>query len=195
MGRLILASGSPRRRALLENFGFDVTVIKPEFNENTISKTDPAALVAALAAGKNRAVRTGFDASLKESSVFLSADTVVSIDGKILGKPQGRKEAYGMLKLLSHRTHTVYTGVCIASGEDEICFTEKTDVTFYTLSDTQILRYIDSGAPFDKAGGYGIQDDMGIGFIESVHGELSNVIGLPMGRTVRELQKVQGDII
>ena len=72
---------------------------------------------------------------------------------------------------------------------------KKPTLHFYTLSDTQILRYMTAARPFDKAGGYGIQDDMGIGFIESVHGELSNVIGLPMGRTVRELQKLQGDII
>ena len=195
MKKLILASGSPRRRTLLENYGFDITVIKPEFNENTVAESDPGALVAALALGKNRAVRMRCDASLKESAVFLSPDTVVSIGGKILGKPIGSEDAFHMLRLLSGSTHTVYTGVCISSVCGESCFTEKTDVTFYALSDTQIRRYIDSGAPFDKAGGYGIQDDMGIGFIESVHGELSNVIGLPMRRTVLELQKLQGDII
>lgn len=189
MGKIILASGSPRRRSLLENYGFDITVVHPDFDESSVSETDPEKLVLALAGGKNLSVRERFP-----DSVILSADTVVCIGGKILGKPESKAKAHEMLGLLSGKTHSVFTGVCISRGSHECLFCEKTDVTFYTLSTAQITRYTDSGSPFDKAGGYGIQDDMGIGFIKSVSGELSCVIGLPMGRTVSEIQKLQGDI-
>ena len=188
MKNLILASGSPRRRALLENYGFRITVIKPDFDESTVTVKNPEALVTELARGKNRCVRQKY-----KDALILSADTVVSINGKILGKPENTAQAHEMLNMLSGNTHTVFTGVCISAGDAECVFCEKTDVRFYKLSEAQISRYIESGSPFDKAGGYGIQDDMGIGFIESVYGELSNVIGLPMGRTVREIQKLQGD--
>lgn len=189
MVKLILASGSLRRRTLLENYGFDVTVVKPDFDESTVSGESPEELVKALALGKNRCVLPKY-----KSSLILSADTVVSIGKSILGKPRDSKQARQMLNMLSGATHSVFTGVCISYQNKEHIFCEKTDVTFYRLSEAQINRYIDSGSPFDKAGGYGIQDDMGIGFVERVSGELSNVIGLPMGKTVSEIQKLQGDL-
>lgn len=188
MSKLILASGSPRRKKLLSDYGFEITVVKPDFDENEITERDPDKLVTLLAAEKNRCVRPAY-----HGIPVLSADTVVAINGSILGKPQDRAQARDMLGLLSGNTHTVYTGVCISLDGRETVFCAATDVTFYPLTDRQIERYIDTGSPFDKAGGYGIQDDMGIGFVQSVHGELSNVIGLPMGSVINELRKLQGE--
>lgn len=186
MEKIILASGSPRRQMLLKNYGFDITVIKPEFDESTIKETDPEKLVCALALGKNKCVNI-------QDSIILSADTVVTINGEILGKPINRADAEKMLSRLSGSTHTVYTGVCISSGSDKRLFCAKSDVTFYKLSKTQIQKYIDTGSPFDKAGGYGIQDDIAIGFVEKINGELSNVIGLPMGKVIEEIKSIQGE--
>lgn len=184
--RLILASGSPRRKKLLSDYGFDITVIKPDFDESIITESDPEKLVLALAKGKNECVCGEY----KDIPV-LSADTVVAIDGKILGKPRDRSEAFEMLSMLSDNTHTVFTGVCISLGGKTRTFCEKTLVTFYPLTDIQIEKYIDSGSPFDKAGGYGVQDDMGIGFVKTVNGELSNVIGLPMGSVINQLKRIR----
>lgn len=189
MKKLILASGSPRRRMLLENRGFELTVVKPSFDEDSVTETDPIRLVRLLAVGKNKAV-----SSLYPDRTVLAADTVVCINGKILGKPQNRGQAREMLGMLSGAVHSVYTGVCISLNGNDVCFFERTDVEFYRLGHTQIEKYIDSGSPFDKAGGYGIQDEAGMGFIKSIGGELSNVIGLPMERTVSEIIRLQGDI-
>ena len=184
MDKIVLASASPRRRSLLENYGYELTVVRSEFDERAVNERDPERLVTALARGKNAAVRDGYP-----GMTVLSADTVVAIDGEILGKPKDRDEAFSMLRRLSDSTHTVFTGVCVYKNGEERTFCAKTDVTFYKLSEHQIERYVDSGSPFDKAGGYGVQDDMGVAFVKNVDGELSNVIGLPMERTVKELDR------
>jgi len=188
MNELILASGSPRRKTLLENYGFKITVVKPEFDEALVKADMPCELVTKLALAKNRRVR----GSYPNGVLILSADTVVALGNRVLGKPRDEHEARGMLELLSDNTHMVFTGVCVSDGALESVFYECSDVTFYKLSASQIERYIATGSPFDKAGGYGIQDDMGIGFVKNVSGELSNVIGLPMGKTIGEIEKLQG---
>ena len=187
MKKILLASGSPRRRSLLENYGFEITVVKPEFDESQIEITDPEQLVCTLAREKNRCIKAG------PSVTVLSADTVVALNGSILGKPRDRKEAFDMLSSLSGNTHTVYTGVCIRQNGRERVFCEKSHVRFFELTDYQINKYIDTGSPFDKAGGYGIQDDIGIAFVDRVDGEISNVIGLPMGAVISELNKTEGE--
>lgn len=187
MKKLLLASASPRRRTLLENYGFDITVVKPEFDEASVTVTDPEQLVCILAREKNKCVAAADDIPV------LSADTVVTLDGRILGKPKTAEQAYEMLSSLSGSTHTVYTGVCIRLGTAERVFCSKSRVRFHKLSDYQINSYISSGSPFDKAGGYGIQDDMGIAFVDRVDGEISNVIGLPMGAVICELNKIEGE--
>ena len=180
---LILASASPRRLSLLQNRGYNVTVVPSDFDEDAVKCDDPSELVKELALGKGMAV-----AKDHKNSTVLSADTVVVQGDKILGKPHDYDEAYEMLTSLSDSTHTVFTGVCIIKNGVPRVFCERADVTFFPLSPVQIKKYIDSGSPFDKAGGYGIQDDAGIGFIKSLSGELSCVIGLPMGRVIDELE-------
>ena len=186
MKKIILASASPRRLSLLQNRGYDVTVVPSDFDEDSVKCDDPADLVTKLALGKGVAVAKNY-----ENDTVLSADTVVVHGGKVLGKPHNRDEAFSMLSALSDSTHTVFTGVCIIKNGSPQVFCERADVTFFPLTDVQIEKYIDSGSPFDKAGGYGIQDDAGIGFIKSLSGELSCVIGLPMGRVIDELEDRQ----
>lgn len=184
--KIILASASPRRLSLLSARGYDITVKTSEFDESTVLEKCPKKLVMRLAEGKGRAV-----ADEHPDSIVLSADTVVCLKGKILGKPKSRQQAYDMLMSLSQNTHTVYTGVCIYHNSKCHVFYDKADVTFHPLTKKQIGAYIDSGSPFDKAGGYGIQDDAGIGFVKKVSGDLSCVIGLPMGKVIKQLQKIK----
>ena len=181
--KILLASGSPRRQSLLKNYGFDVTVVKPVFDEDTVTETDPEKLVTALADGKMNSIETN-------GALSLSADTVVAIGGRILGKPRNEKEAFEMLSMLSGNTHTVYTGVCITYKGKKRLFCDRSDVTFYPLTDYQINEYVKTGSPMDKAGSYGVQDEMGIAFVKSIEGEISNVIGLPMGRVITETERI-----
>ena len=181
--KILLASGSPRRQSLLKSFGFDITVVLPDFDESSVFEKNPEKLVTALAKGKLESVKRG-------DMLTLAADTVVAIDGKIMGKPTDEKDAFDMLRALSGKTHTVYTGVCIAYGQKQRLFCEKSDVTFHKLSNKQIRDYIATGSPMDKAGGYGLQDDVAITFINTVTGEISNVIGLPMGRVMQETERI-----
>ncbi len=185
---IILASASPRRYSLLSARGYDVTVETSPFDESGVTERDPKKLVMLLAKGKGESVSKNHP-----DKIVLSADTVVCLNGKILGKPKTRDEAYNMLMSLSNNTHTVYTGVCISKGGKSHLFFDRADVTFHPLTDKQINLYIDSGSPFDKAGAYGIQDDVGIGFVKRVSGDLSCVIGLPMGKVIKILQKIQGE--
>ena len=141
-----------------------------------------------LAEGKGKSVAKDF-----YDGIVLSADTVVCLDGKILGKPKTRQEAYDMLTSLSGNTHVVYTGVCIKKGAKSYVFYDKAKVTFHPLTQKQINAYINTGSPFDKAGGYGIQDDMGIAFVKKVTGDLSCVIGLPMAKVTERLNKLEGE--
>lgn len=186
--KIVLASASPRRLSLLSARGYDIDVQVSHFDEHSITEADPKKLVMLLAKGKGNDV-----AKNNRDSIVLAADTVVCLDDKILGKPKTRREAYDMLSSLSDNTHTVYTGVCIRKGKKTYVFYDRAKVTFHPLTKKQIEAYIDSGSPYDKAGGYGIQDDMGIGFVKKVTGDLSCVIGLPMGKVIDRLNKLEGE--
>ena len=185
---IVLASQSPRRRELLRAAGIDYRLAAKFECEELYPATLAAEEVAPyLSLLKSRA----YPLPLEHNELLITADTVVVLDGKVLGKPHNRDEAFSMLSALSDSTHTVFTGVCIIKNGSPQVFCERADVTFFPLTDVQIEKYIDSGSPFDKAGGYGIQDDAGIGFIKSLSGELSCVIGLPMGRVIDELEDRQ----
>ena len=183
--RYILASSSPRRKELLARCGFPFEVI-PSTVEEVINETKPCDIVMELSRQKARDVHNrhaGF------RDVVIGADTIVVYKDEILGKPKDEADALDMLSLLSDRTHQVYTGVTII-WEDKInTFYECTDVTFYPIDRQDIIRYIESKDPLDKAGAYGIQGDFAI-HVKKVVGEYANVVGLPVGRVYQELKKI-----
>lgn len=187
----ILASASPRRRELLKRLGIKFQVI-PAKREEKITKTSPADVVMELARQKAAEVAEGFFDD-PHFQVIIGADTVVSFDGQILGKPKDEEDAFRMLSLLSGQTHQVYTGVTVILGRGGKfhmhTFYACTDVTMYSMSREEILRYIATKDPMDKAGAYGIQSLGGI-YVKEIHGDYNNVVGLPLARLYQELKKL-----
>ncbi len=183
--KYILASASPRRRELLARTGIEFTVI-PSVIEEIPTKSAPADIVMELAQGKAMDV---WKHHADQNDVVIGADTIVAYNGEILGKPACGNEALDMLSMLADRTHQVYTGVSIIHGAQINTFYECTDVTFYPIHRDDLLRYIASGDPLDKAGAYGIQGDFSI-HVKCIRGDYSNVVGLPIGRVYQELIKL-----
>ena len=179
--RLVLASASPRRREILSGAGFGFSVRATDVDEALPPDLTPEEAVQYLAKIKNNAV------SFSGGEVCVSADTVVVCDKKILGKPTDAEDARRMLKMLSDRSHFVYTGVCIRDAEKQNVFFEKTEVFFYPLTDEEIDGYVESGEPMDKAGAYGIQGKAAL-FVRKIDGDYLNVVGLPLARLARELK-------
>lgn len=173
----ILASQSPRRRSLLEQLGVEFRVQVSPAEETLHESKSPPETVENLARRKVRPVATNHPTAL-----VLAADTLVAHDGAILGKPESSEDARKMLRRLSGSTHTVYTGIALQhekSGRD-ISAVASTDVTFASLTDAEIETYVETGAPMDKAGGYGIQDHTGPLFVKQIEGDYYNVVGLPL---------------
>ncbi|WP_075982453.1 Maf family protein [Bacillus massilinigeriensis] len=183
MQTLILASASPRRKELLENLHIPFQVSSSDVDESYDPQLSPQEVVMELASRKAKSV-----AEKNQEAYIIGSDTVVVIDEEILGKPKDKDEAFTMLKRLSGNTHSVYTGVAIASSKKVIQFYEKTDVVFWELTDDEINTYIDTNEPFDKAGAYGIQG-FGSLLVKGIVGDYFTVVGLPISRTVRELVK------
>ena len=184
--KILLASKSPRRRELLSRLGYDLDFIDIDFDENRVKNTKIpiATLAQTLAHGKAQA----YDANaLDDDTLLVTADTVVELDNKALGKPANRDEAIAMLQSLSGRTHTVYTGVCLRGRTATKLFTEATQVHFKTLSQQEITHYVDTCRPYDKAGAYGIQEWIGMIGIESINGDYYNVMGLPLCHLQKKL--------
>ncbi len=185
MKKLILASGSPRRKQLLEQAQLEFSISTSSVDESFNQTETPDQVVEQLAERKAR------DVFLRhEDCIIIGADTIVSINGEILGKPNNEEEAKEMLRLLSGKNHEVYTGVAIISDEKTFSFHERTVVSFLPLEESDIESYIASGEPFDKAGSYGIQG-LGALFVNKIDGCYFNVVGLPLARTVRELKNFQ----
>ncbi|WP_027409463.1 Maf family protein [Anoxybacteroides tepidamans] len=182
--KLILASSSPRRKQLLEmaNLHFDVLV--SDIDEQIQQNETPEQIVQSLAYQKAKAVQAAHS-----DAYIIGADTVVVYNGSVLGKPKTKEEAADMLRMLSGKTHQVYTGVAIVSPEKEAVFAERTEVTFWDLTETDIYEYIETGEPMDKAGAYGIQGK-GALFVKRIEGDYFSVVGLPLSRTIRELKKL-----
>ncbi len=187
--KVLLASASPRRRELLAQIVPEFEVF-PFQGEEIITGDTPPAIVKELAAQKAQWAAEAA-AGTEEELLIIGADTLVVLEGQTLGKPSDEAEAFRMLRALSGHTHQVYTGVClILSREGEHSahtFSEVTDVTFYPMSDEEILAYIASGDPMDKAGAYGIQSGCGR-YIRGIRGDYNNVVGLPVARLYHELQ-------
>ena len=180
---LILASGSPRRREMLDLIGLKYSVRIGQTDES-IQPCAPEEMVVTLAARKARTVKAA-----APGCCVIGADTIVYLDGQIIGKPRDPADAVRILRSLSGRTHTVYTGVCIATDEEERCFYEATYVTFAQLSDDEIQSYVASGEPMDKAGAYGVQGIAAV-FVEKIEGCYFNVIGLPVPTLYRNLAEL-----
>ena len=174
--RLILASASPRRRELLERFGLPFEVVPARGEESAPEGLPPGELVRLLAEQKAAEVaRTVPDAA----AVIVSADTVVEIDGEVLGKPGTPERAAAMLRRLSGRTHRVWTGVCVRRGDERRTDAACTEVRFRSLAEEEIAAYVRTGEPLDKAGAYGYQS-LACLFVEEIRGDYFNVVGLPL---------------
>ena len=171
---IILASQSPRRRQLLGQIGLDHFIVRPARGEEIM---DPALSPAQLSRQKAREVAGASD----PGDLVIAADTVVAIDGRVLGKPHDREEACAMLSALSGREHTVYTGVTVCRDDRMLTQHEATQVRFRPLSPREIRAYVDSGEPMDKAGAYGVQE-LGALLVEGIRGDYFNVVGLPLCR-------------
>ncbi len=188
---MILASQSPRRRELLGLITKDFEVIPARGEELLPEGISPRDAVILLSQQKAEEVRRRKFPDIADTGnipdTIIAADTVVAIDGEILGKPSGNDDAAKMLRRLSGRRHIVYTGVTIISAKKTVSFAEETAVEFYPLTDEEIIRYVNSGEPMDKAGAYGIQG-RGALLVKRIEGDYYNVMGLPVGRIYRELE-------
>ena len=184
---LILASGSPRRKEILEELGYQFDIKTGDFDESTVPMDDPKEGVQKLALGKALAAVDG-------PGLYLGSDTVVVLDNVVMGKPSNPEDAKQMLRSLSGRTHEVCTGVALVekNERDEIVsnetFVEATEVTFFDLSDEEIDWYVGTGEPMDKAGAYGIQG-LGRVLVEGIRGDYETVVGLPAARVYRALRE------
>ena len=175
---IILASQSPRRRELLERMGLvGFRVVSPDVDEHMEEDLPPAQLVCRLSQRKARAVRE----QVGDEGLIIAADTVVALDGTVLGKPADELAAFKMLSTLSGVRHQVYTGLTVLRGGEEHTEYEVTDVSFRELTQGEIEDYIRTGEPMDKAGAYGIQG-YGALFISGIQGDYYNVMGLPVCR-------------
>lgn len=179
----MLASGSPRRLVLLGQIGYAPRVVVPDVDETPQEGETPRALVRRLATTKARAI------SLAADEVALAADTVIDLDGRVLGKPRDRAEGIAMLRALARREHRVLSGLCIRREHVAHTVIVTTRVRFGAVSEAEAARYWDGGEPRGKAGGYAVQGE-GARFVASLRGSYSNVVGLPLYETARLLAAV-----
>lgn len=184
----ILASASERRQELLKRIVDEFTVMVSNFDEGLIKNTGSVSeYVQDIALGKAKDIMNG----VKNDSIIIAADTVVSLEGKILGKPKDKEEAYNMLSSLSNNVHKVYTGVVVINTKTQVVLKDyvETKVFFSKLTSEEINAYIETGDPFDKAGAYGIQGKAGV-FIEKIEGCYYNVVGLPLNKLNEMIKEV-----
>jgi septum formation protein len=180
---IILASGSPRRRQLLEELGLKFEVITRDYPE-TFPGDLKAAEIAEYLSGEKASL---FRNKVRENEIIITADTIVWCNGRVLGKPSGKEEAIEMIEILSGTTHEVITGVTLLSQAKERTFSDTTKVTFDSLTLEEIKYYIENFKPYDKAGAYGIQDWIGLAACSRIEGSYFNVVGLPVQKLYREL--------
>lgn len=188
----VLASGSPRRRLLLEQLGVTFSIDVSDADESFEAGTPPGQVVEEIAARKVDAI-----SAKHQNALTLAADTIVVLDNEILGKPPTEDTAIGMLSRLSGRAHTVYTGLALAHPATNRMHTahEATRVYFAEMTPREIEAYVASGSPMDKAGAYGIQDDRGALFISRIDGDYYNVVGLPLHHLYRLLKQEFSDLL
>jgi septum formation protein len=186
---LILASTSPRRKEIMNYFSFPFRQMSPEFDEESIPyKNDPQRYVEELALAKAKSAR-----QKEPDALLISADTVVSLDNKILGKPKDENELFAMLQALSGRRHSVWTGVAASNKEAYFVESEETVVVCNTLTPDELHRYVRSHALYDKAGGYAIQKSGSV-LVKSIQGCYYNVCGLPINALIKVMRQVGIDL-
>ena len=194
MYKIILASGSPRRKEIFEQIGIDFSVVISE-DEEVIQKSRPDEIVEELATKKACSVA----ADMEEGTIVIGADTMVALDGQVMGKPKNEQDAKDMIGKLQGKKHQVYTGVCavikeIGKEERIIRFVQCTDVWVYPMIEEQIDAYVATGEPMDKAGAYGIQGKFAV-HIEKVEGEYLNIVGFPISKLYQTLMKEGIDLL
>ena len=182
--RVVLASQSPSRKMLLEQAGIAFDVVVSGVDEDVPEGFTPAQTVEELSARKARAV-----APLCPGRAVIAADSIVSIDGLVLGKPESDEAACQMLRRLSGRTHEIFTGVCLLAKGGQQVFHQVTQVKFYDLTDEEIAAYVAMGESRGRAGSYGIEG-AGVILVESIQGDYSNIVGLPVAETLRRLREM-----
>ncbi|MBQ0098547.1 MAG: septum formation inhibitor Maf [Oscillospiraceae bacterium] len=183
MKKIILASKSPRRRELMSLITEDFVCEVSDVDESAVPQMSPFDLPVYLAKMKAMDI-----AKKNKDAIVIGGDTVVILDNTVLTKPKDEKDAFEILSKLSNKTHTVVTGCCIVENENYSAFSVSTQVEFYDLSEREITEYINSGEGKDKAGSYGIQGK-GALFVKKIDGDYFNVVGLPVARLKRELDK------
>lgn len=185
--KVILASNSPRRKELLAGLGVDYEVrTLPDVDESYPDTLQGADIPLYIAKEKADA----YVAMMQPGELMITADTIVWLDGKVLGKPRDREDALQMLRTMSGRTHEVFTGVCITTTDWQRSFTAQTEVRFATLSEEEIAYYVDNFQPMDKAGAYGVQEWIGFIGVENISGSYYNIMGLPVQRIYNELKRL-----
>ncbi len=186
MQKIILASQSPRRKQLLEWAEVPFDIIVKETDESYPKDLSIDEIAIHIARNKALVIKSNIDDALP----VLAADTIVVLEGLIIGKPKDREDAVNILSSLSGKQHKVITGVVILHNEKEIAFAETTEVLFHELSLAQIEFYVDNYKPYDKAGAYAIQEWIGVVGIKNINGDFYNVMGLPVSRVVQALQSL-----
>ena len=185
--QIILASNSPRRKELMSGLGVDYVVrTLPDVNESYPDTLQGEEIPAYISREKAEA----YQSMIEPDELLITADTIVWMNGEVLGKPKDREDAIRMLRKLSGASHQVITGVCLTTKGWQNSFTVTTDVTFAVLSEEEIVYYVDKYSPMDKAGAYGVQEWIGFIGVESISGSYYNVMGLPVQKLYRELIKL-----
>ena len=184
---IVLASNSPRRKELMSGLGVDYVVkTLPDVDESypdTLQGTEIPAYI-------SREKADAYKSLIQPDELLITADTIVWLNGEVLGKPKGREGAIDMLRKLSGTSHQVITGVCLTTSDWQKSFTAVTDVTFATLTEEEIIYYVDKYTSMDKAGAYGVQEWIGFIGVESISGSYFNVMGLPIQRLYQELKQL-----
>jgi len=188
MKKVILASGSPRRKMLLDWAEVDFDVVVSDADESFSSSLTPAEVAVSIAKKKNQAVVDYLQNKLTKT-IVISADTIVVLENEIIGKPVDKKDAIAIIQKLSGKKHQVITAVNIRDDNKDINFYDTTEVIFHELSLEQITHYVEQYKPYDKAGAYAIQEWIGVVGIHSIHGDFYNVMGLPVSKVLKVLDE------
>ena len=188
MKRIILASGSPRRKMLLEWAEVNFEIIVSHTDESFSTTLSPPEIAISIAQKKAQAVLKALGQDNPEA-IIIAADTIVVLDNEIIGKPSDRGNAIEIIQKLSGKPHQVITGVNIRDNEKDIHFHDTTEVVFHELTNEQIVHYVDQYKPYDKAGAYAIQEWIGVIGIRSINGDFYNVMGLPVSKVMKVLKE------